>query len=197
MPDDVEFVEVEVTIADWTDAPQEKKDDKPAAELRLRDLSQQVADEVTALIRSGELVNVQHFRVITADNQTASIQTGAQTPRVTQSQQGPRGTVNAVEYRSTGSQVTISTRLLPNDRIAFEFSLSRSNFSPQADGPVLSESPGGGTVKADSLQTLTLRTLALVPNGETALVSGLRDGQQGCLVLLSAKKIPAKSGDGK
>lgn len=186
LENDHEFIEIEVTIAEWGTPVAE---DLPTDEqLQLEGPRDEVAAQIDKLKQARRLTNVHRLRLVAPNRQTAMIQIGMDQPQVTSSQFGPRGTaVNSISYRSVGTLVRATPRTLHENRIAIDLEISKSGMSPSADAPVLAENDSGRQTKAESMRTLTVKTVAAVVSGHTVVVSGSQQPHQGELVLLSAR----------
>jgi type II secretory pathway component HofQ len=184
---DQNFVELEITIAEWV-APTDAKETSDRS--KLEGPSDEVAKQIRALQQSGQLSSIQRVRLVSADGFTATAQIGSDHPRVVGTQFSPRGgAVNSIEYRSTGSVISLTPRLIDEGRIAVELEVNKSGLASDADSPVLAENGSGKPTRADSTRTFTLRTIGVARLGETVAVSGWESSKDGCLVLMSAKKV--------
>jgi hypothetical protein len=178
------FIELDVTIADWS----KPAGDGQAAEQRptLEGETEAVEKTIASLVASKHFANVRRVRLLAADGKEAMVQTGAQQPVVTGSQFNGRGTTRSVNYQSTGTMINALPRIL-DGRVVVDLSVSRSGLATPSDAPSLGEGGADDVGKAATMETVTLKTIAEAPKGQTVLVSGWQNGAEGTVILLSAR----------
>jgi len=101
--------------------------------------------------------------VMVLDNQTASIDVGDEIPTLSQSQASTEGTTitNAIQYRSTGVQLSVTPRVNPGGLVIMEVS---ENVSNQGDPGV-----GGSPI----IQNRKIDSVVAVQSGQVVVLGGL------------------------
>jgi|GEM_PF-6764005 len=189
LANDHQFFEIEVTIAQWTSPGGENRPIEP--QLKLEGSREEVAAQITELQKAGSITNVHRVRLMAPDKLPATVQVGMEQPLVTGSQVSPRGvSVNSIQYHSVGTVVRVVPRALQENRIAVDVEVSKSGITTPENAPVLSGNESGRAIKADAKSNLTVRTIACVVSGQTVLVSGSHQPNEGEIVLLSAREVP-------
>jgi hypothetical protein len=178
------FVEIDVTIADWSKPDGEDKSGEQRPSLEGE--TEEVEKTIATLIASRRFSNVRRVRLLAADGKEAMVQTGAQQPVVTGSQFGGRGMTRTVNYQNTGTMINALPRIL-DGRVVLDLSVSRSGLSTPSDAPSLGENGPDDASRATTMETVTLKTIAEAPKGQTVLVSGWQNGAEGTVILLSAR----------
>jgi type II secretory pathway component HofQ len=188
LADDQAFFDVEVAIVQWASSKEESKPDVPKP--KLEGPREEVAARIAELQKAGQITGVQRVRLQMPEQRPGLVQIGLDQPRVTGAQLSPRGgTVNSIRYQSTGTLVEVVPRAMADSRIAVQLDLARSGIITPPEAPTFVESEAGGGLKADTTRTLTVRTIAVVNDGHTVVVSGSQQPDDGEIVLLSARKI--------
>ncbi|HUT92799.1 MAG TPA: secretin N-terminal domain-containing protein [Thermoguttaceae bacterium] len=131
-------------------------------------------------------------QLMTLDNQPASIHVGSREPMVRSSQQGRSGPVHQFEYVEVGQRVSITPRVEPDGWVTMEIEVQISQLGPPEEGPAVSASPDGRTVRASRVVTITAETTVRVADGHTVVLAGLTsksDSREEELLLVLTPRI--------
>ena len=112
-------------------------------------------------------------QLMTLDNQPASIHVGSREPMVRSSQRGPAGPVQQIDYVEVGQRVSVTPRVEPDGWVTMEIEVQISQLGPPEEGPAVSASPDGRTVRASRVVTITAETTVRVADGHTVVLGGL------------------------
>jgi hypothetical protein len=187
-------VEVDLLLAEWTDAPAE------ASTADLSGPSEKVAERVAALEKAGKLTISQRFRLTTVEGVNATAQVGESKPTVTGVARGNFGgarggggaegfTTSSISYRSIGTVVMVNPDVFSGDVVVLAMTIERSGTAQRESSPAVGESPSGEKIKAESNTTMQLRTSARLASGSTNLLAGIADGNERQVVLVTVKVV--------
>ncbi len=112
--------------------------------------------ELSAVETEGNAEIVSQPRVITADGQTASIQTGTEIPYQEASSSG----ASSVSFKAAVLKLEVTPQITPDDRIIMDLKINQDSI-----GDVFNGIP--------SINTNALETQVLVENGETIVLGGI------------------------
>lgn len=112
--------------------------------------------ELSAVETDGDAEIVSQPRVITADGQTASIQTGTEIPY----QQATSSGASSVSFKAAVLKLEVTPQITPDDRIIMDLKINQDSV-----GDVFNGIP--------SINTNALETQVLVENGETIVLGGI------------------------
>jgi type IV pilus assembly protein PilQ len=112
--------------------------------------------ELSAVETDGDAEIVSQPRVITADGQTASIQTGTEIPYQEASSSG----ASSVSFKAAVLKLEVTPQITPDDRIIMDLKINQDSI-----GEVFNGIP--------SINTNALETQVLVENGETIVLGGI------------------------
>lgn len=189
------IIEAEIVIAEWS----ESADSSKTSAADLSGDSGNVTKRVADLEKQGQLAILHRVRLTTVDGQPGFVQLGERRPRVTGSQffgaggrggaggSGGGGFANSVSFESIGTLISVTPYVHTEGSVTLTLNIEKSGPRLRADSPVLSESPAGEKIRAESTGTLTIQTVMRVANGQTAVVAGLTGKENQYLVLASAK----------
>ncbi len=112
--------------------------------------------ELSAVETDGNAEIVSQPRVITADGQTASIQSGTEIPYQEASSSG----ATSVSFKSAVLRLEVTPQITPDDRIIMDLKINQDSIGEVTDaGP--------------TIDTNALETQVLVENGETIVLGGI------------------------
>jgi len=112
--------------------------------------------ELSAVETDGNAEIVSQPRIITADGQTASIQSGTEIPYQEASSSG----ATSVSFKSAVLRLEVTPQITPDDRIIMDLKINQDSI-----GEVTSAGP--------TIDTNALETQVLVENGETIVLGGI------------------------
>jgi type IV pilus assembly protein PilQ len=112
--------------------------------------------ELSAVETDGHAEIVSQPRVITADGQTASIQSGKEIPYQEASSSG----ATSVSFKSAVLKLEVTPQITPDDRIIMDLKINQ-------------DSIGDVTAAGPTIDTNALETQVLVENGETIVLGGI------------------------
>jgi len=112
--------------------------------------------ELSAVETDGHAEIVSQPRVITADGQTASIQSGTEIPYQEASSSG----ATSVSFKSAVLRLEVTPQITPDDRIIMDLKINQ-------------DSIGEVTAAGPTIDTNALETQVLVENGETIVLGGI------------------------
>lgn len=112
--------------------------------------------ELSAVETDGNAEIVSQPRVITADGQTASIQSGTEIPYQEASSSG----ATSVSFKSAVLKLEVTPQITPDDRIIMDLKINQ-------------DSVGEVTAAGPTIDTNSLETQVLVENGETIVLGGI------------------------
>lgn len=112
--------------------------------------------ELSAVETDGDAEIVSQPRVITADGQTASIQTGTEIPY----QEATSSGASSVSFKAAVLKLEVTPQITPDDRIIMDLKINQDSI-----GDVFNGIP--------SINTNALETQVLVENGETIVLGGI------------------------
>ena len=112
--------------------------------------------ELSAVETDGNAEIVSQPRVITADGQTASIQSGTEIPYQEASSSG----ATSVSFKSAVLKLEVTPQITPDDRIIMDLKINQ-------------DSIGEVTLAGPTIDTNALETQVLVENGETIVLGGI------------------------
>jgi type IV pilus assembly protein PilQ len=112
--------------------------------------------ELSAIETDGNAEIVSQPRVITADGQTASIQSGTEIPYQEASSSG----ATSVSFKSAVLKLEVTPQITPDDRIIMDLKINQ-------------DSIGEVTAAGPTIDTNALETQVLVENGETIVLGGI------------------------
>lgn len=112
--------------------------------------------ELSAVETDGNAEIVSQPRVITADGQTASIQSGTEIPYQEASSSG----ATSVSFKSAVLRLEVTPQITPDDRIIMDLKINQ-------------DSIGEITLAGPTIDTNALETQVLVENGETIVLGGI------------------------
>ncbi len=112
--------------------------------------------ELSAIETDGNAEIVSQPRVITADGQTASIQSGTEIPYQEASSSG----ATSVSFKSAVLRLEVTPQITPDDRIIMDLKINQ-------------DSIGEITAAGPTIDTNALETQVLVENGETIVLGGI------------------------
>ena len=112
--------------------------------------------ELSAVETDGNAEIVSQPRVITADGQTASIQSGTEIPYQEASSSG----ATSVSFKSAVLRLEVTPQITPDDRIIMDLKINQ-------------DSIGEVTLAGPTIDTNALETQVLVENGETIVLGGI------------------------
>ena len=112
--------------------------------------------ELSAIETDGNAEIVSQPRVITADGQTASIQSGTEIPYQEASSSG----ATSVSFKSAVLRLEVTPQITPDDRIIMDLKINQ-------------DSIGEVTAAGPTIDTNALETQVLVENGETIVLGGI------------------------
>ncbi len=112
--------------------------------------------ELSAVETDGNAEIVSQPRVITADGQTASIQSGTEIPYQEASSSG----ATSVSFKSAVLKLEVTPQITPDDRIIMDLKINQ-------------DSIGEVTAAGPTIDTNALETQVLVENGETIVLGGI------------------------
>jgi len=157
--------------------------------------------------RLGELSKRRRLEVLsrpqlmTLDNQSASIHVGSREPMVRSTQQGRSGPVHQLEYVEVGQRVSVTPRVEPDGWVTMEIEVEISQLAPPEEGPAVSASPDGSTVRASRIVTITAETTVRVADGHTVVLGGLTSKsasrEEELLLVLTPRIVDAKAERGR
>ncbi len=189
------IVEVEVLLAEWTVADNEKSD--------LSGDAQDVAQRIAALEERGKLTVSQRMRITTVSDNESMVQVGEQRPRVVgvsaggwggrggaagaAGAGGGAGLVSSINYHNVGTLLRVKPSVRAENTILMEVTLERTDVATHPNSPVLAEPPMGEKIRAESTTTIQLQsTLRLVPD-KTVVLAGHAANNERQIVLVTAK----------
>jgi type II secretory pathway component GspD/PulD (secretin) len=117
--------------------------------------------------------------ILVLDNQTASIQVGASEPILSSQQQTTQTTgtvVNQIEYRDTGTILTVTPRIAENDMITLDIRQEVSDAVPAEEA----------TIGSPAFSTRITETSLVVKSGHSIYLGGIIDTKKDMRV----KKVP-------
>jgi type IV pilus assembly protein PilQ len=112
--------------------------------------------ELSAVETDGNAEIVSQPRVITADGQTASIQSGTEIPYQEASSSG----ATSISFKSAVLRLEVTPQITPDDRIIMDLKINQ-------------DSIGEITLAGPTIDTNALETQVLVENGETIVLGGI------------------------
>jgi len=112
--------------------------------------------ELSAVETDGNAEIVSQPRVITADGQTASIQSGTEIPYQEASSSG----ATSISFKSAVLRLEVTPQITPDDRIIMDLKINQ-------------DSIGEVTLAGPTIDTNALETQVLVENGETIVLGGI------------------------
>ena len=112
--------------------------------------------ELSAVETDGNAEIVSQPRVITADGQTASIQSGTEIPYQVASSSG----ATSISFKSAVLKLEVTPQITPDDRIIMDLKINQ-------------DSIGEVTAAGPTIDTNALETQVLVENGETIVLGGI------------------------
>lgn len=112
--------------------------------------------ELSAVETDGNAEIVSQPRVITADGQTASIQSGTEIPYQVASSSG----ATAISFKAAVLRLEVTPQITPDDRIIMDLKVNQ-------------DSLGELTAAGPTINTNALETQVLVENGETIVLGGI------------------------
>lgn len=112
--------------------------------------------ELAAIETDGRAEIVSQPRVITADGQTASIESGTEIPYQEASSSG----ATSVSFKSAVLKLEVTPQITPDDRIIMDLVINQ-------------DSVGELTAAGPSINTNSVQTQVLVDNGETVVLGGI------------------------
>lgn len=112
--------------------------------------------ELSAVETDGDAEIVSQPRVITADGQTASIQTGTEIPY----QEATSSGASSVSFKSAVLKLEVTPQITPDDRIIMDLKINQDSIGDVYNG-------------VPSINTNALETQVLVENGETIVLGGI------------------------
>ena len=112
--------------------------------------------ELSAVETDGHAEIVSQPRVITADGQTASIQSGTEIPYQEASSSG----ATSISFKSAVLKLEVTPQITPDDRIIMDLKINQ-------------DSIGEVTAAGPTIDTNSLETQVLVENGETIVLGGI------------------------
>jgi type IV pilus assembly protein PilQ len=112
--------------------------------------------ELSAVETDGNAEIVSQPRVITADGQTASIQSGTEIPYQEASSSG----ATSISFKSAVLRLEVTPQITPDDRIIMDLKINQ-------------DSIGEVTAAGPTIDTNALETQVLVENGETIVLGGI------------------------
>ena len=112
--------------------------------------------ELSAVETDGNAEIVSQPRVITADGQTASIQSGTEIPYQEASSSG----ATSISFKSAVLKLEVTPQITPDDRIIMDLKINQ-------------DSIGEVTAAGPTIDTNALKTQVLVENGETIVLGGI------------------------
>jgi type IV pilus assembly protein PilQ len=112
--------------------------------------------ELSAVETDGHAEIVSQPRVITADGQTASIQSGTEIPYQEASSSG----ATSISFKSAVLKLEVTPQITPDDRIIMDLKINQ-------------DSIGEVTAAGPTIDTNALETQVLVENGETIVLGGI------------------------
>lgn len=112
--------------------------------------------ELSAVETDGDAEIVSQPRVITADGQTASIQTGTEIPYQEASSSG----ASSVSFKAAVLKLEVTPQITPDDRIIMDLKINQDSIGEVFNG-------------VPSINTNALETQVLVENGETIVLGGI------------------------
>lgn len=112
--------------------------------------------ELSAVETDGNAEIVSQPRVITADGQTASIQSGTEIPYQEASSSG----ATSISFKSAVLKLEVTPQITPDDRIIMDLKINQ-------------DSIGEVTAAGPTIDTNALETQVLVENGETIVLGGI------------------------
>lgn len=125
--------------------------------------------ELAAIETDGRAEIVSQPRVITADGQTASIESGTEIPY----QQASSSGATNVAFKSAVLRLEVTPQITPDDRIIMDLLINQ-------------DSVGQNTAAGPSINTNAVETQVLVDNGETIVLGGIYRSQE----VLTINKTP-------
>jgi type IV pilus assembly protein PilQ len=125
--------------------------------------------ELSAIETEGRAEIVSQPRVITADGQTASIESGTEIPYLQASSSGAAN----VAFKSAVLRLEVTPQITPDDRIIMDLVVNQ-------------DSVGELTSAGPSINTNAVETQVLVENGETIVLGGIFRSEE----IISTKKTP-------
>ena len=125
--------------------------------------------ELSAIETDGRAEIVSQPRVITADGQTASIESGTEIPYLQASSSGAAN----VAFKSAVLKLEVTPQITPDDRIIMDLVINQ-------------DSVGELTSAGPSINTNSVQTQVLVDNGETVVLGGLFRSEE----IVSVSKTP-------
>lgn len=121
--------------------------------------------ELSAIETDGSAEVVSQPRVITADGQTAIIQSGTEIPYQEASASG----ATSISFRAAVLKLEVTPQITPDDRIIMDLEINQ-------------DSVGEVTVAGPAIDTNALETQVLVENGETVVLGGIFQSSETHLV---------------
>lgn len=115
--------------------------------------------ELQASETEGTSKTIARPKLLTLDQQTASIETGTEIPYVTTSQAGATPTTT---FASAVLRLEVTPQITPNNKISMELDVTNDTPGPTLDN-----------TDAPSINTTSLNTNVLVDNGETIVLGGI------------------------
>lgn len=125
--------------------------------------------ELSAIETDGKAEVVSQPRVVTADGQTATIESGTEIPYLQQSSSGAAN----VAFKSAVLKLEVTPQITPDDRIIMDLEINQ-------------DSIGQLTAAGPSIDTNALETQVLVSNGETVVLGGIFRSQE----IINTTKTP-------
>lgn len=125
--------------------------------------------ELAAIETDGRAEIVSQPRVITADGQTASIESGTEIPYQEASSSG----ATSVSFKSAVLKLEVTPQITPDDRIIMDLVINQ-------------DSVGELTSAGPSINTNSVQTQVLVDNGETVVLGGIFRSEE----IVSVSKTP-------
>lgn len=125
--------------------------------------------ELSAIETDGRAEIVSQPRVITADGQTASIESGTEIPY----QQASSSGATNVAFKSAVLKLEVTPQITPDDRIIMDLVINQ-------------DSVGELTTAGPSINTNSVQTQVLVDNGETVVLGGIFRSEE----IVSISKTP-------
>ncbi len=125
--------------------------------------------ELSAIETDGRAEIVSQPRVITADGQTASIESGTEIPY----QQASSSGATNVAFKSAVLKLEVTPQITPDDRIIMDLVINQ-------------DSVGELTTAGPSINTNSVQTQVLVDNGETVVLGGIFRSEE----IVSVSKTP-------
>jgi type II secretory pathway component GspD/PulD (secretin) len=139
---------------------------------------------LAGLEKEQKLHNVERVKLLTLENQPATMQRGGSRPYVQSTGQafgGARGQTRSVTYEQVGTVVQVTAATRSSGAVTLEVTVERSEAEPGT--PLADEEQ---SVAAPLRSVLELSTSVHVPDGKTILIAGSdKDGRQ-LIVLLRA-----------